>query len=57
MLLDYNSQISKYLQNPPLKGVLHIGGHHGQEIELYKTLKVKSTWFEPMSSSFSVLKK
>lgn len=56
MLLDYNSQISKYLQNPPLKGVLHIGGHHGQEIELYEALKVKSIWFEPMSSSFSVLK-
>lgn len=55
MLLDFNSLVKKYNMN--IKGVIHIGAHHGQEHSLYKDNNVKNiVYFEPLSSNFNVLK-
>jgi FkbM family methyltransferase len=54
MLLDLHSIYSKYSLN--IKGVLHVGGHFGQEQDLYNTLKIKNkVYFEPVRSSFKTL--
>jgi FkbM family methyltransferase len=45
MLLDFNQICDKYGLN--VKGVIHIGGHHGQENVIY---------FEPLKKNFDVLK-
>jgi FkbM family methyltransferase len=40
-----------------IKGVIHIGAHHGQEHSLYKDNNVKNiVYFEPLSSNFNILK-
>jgi FkbM family methyltransferase len=39
------------------KGVIHIGGHHGQEAEFYQSLGVKDAlFFEPMKESYEICK-
>ena len=40
MILDLHEIRSRYSLN--IKGILHVGGHHGQEQELYDTLKIKN---------------
>jgi len=57
MLLDFDNIVSKY--NMSLTGVIHIGGHHGQEYNLYKKYdSIKNlVFFEPDPDSFEVLKK
>jgi FkbM family methyltransferase len=55
MLLDFNGLIEKYKME--IKGVLHIGAHHGQEHTLYKNNNINNVvYFEPLQSNFDVLK-
>ena len=53
MIFDFKTLQTKY--NLDIKGVIHIGGHHGQEYDLYKTLDVPLLFFEPLSSNFNIL--
>lgn len=55
MLLDFNSLVKKYNMN--IKGVIHIGAHHGQEHKIYKENDIKNiAYFEPLTSNFNILK-
>jgi len=54
MILDFGNLKSKY--DLDLKGIIHIGGHFGQEYELYSQLDIPILFFEPLSNNFSVLK-
>ena len=41
-----------------IKGVIHIGGHHGQEFKTYEENNIKNVmFFEPVPNTFEVLKK
>lgn len=54
MILDFNYAYSKYDLNS--SGIIHIGGHYGNEISKYKSLNIKKViLFEPLSENFSVL--
>jgi len=53
MILDFNNLVTNYKCD--ITGVIHIGGHHGQEYELYKQLNVPVLFFEPVASSFNIL--
>lgn len=54
MLLDFRNLLVKYNLN--IDGVLHIGAHYGQEIDLYLEQNIKNiVCFEPLVSNFSVL--
>ena len=56
MILDLDYVFEKY--KPNVSGIIHIGGHYGNEIQKYKNHNVnKITLFEPLSSNFSILKK
>ena len=40
----------------PLKGVIHIGAHHGWEIETYNELGIKDVvFYEPLVSNYNFL--
>jgi len=53
MLLNLMALYEKYNMN--VEGVLHVGGHFGQEAGLYNNLNIKNAiFFEPMKTSFSV---
>lgn len=40
-----------------IKGIIHIGGHYGQEYLLYKNKKIQNImFFEPVPSNFAILK-
>lgn len=55
MILDFNTIISKY--DLKIKGVLHIGAHHGQEYKLYKSHNINNLiFFEPLKDNFNILK-
>ena len=55
MLLEFKNLCAKYSMN--ISGVLHIGGHFGQEIDLYESEKIKNiVFFEPAPNTFSILK-
>lgn len=54
MILDFNFLKNKYNLN--IKGIIHIGGHHGQEYDLYKPLNIPILFFEPTTNSFNILK-
>lgn len=55
MLLNYDDLVKKYNMN--VTGVIHIGGHHGSEYDIYK--KYESIqhvlFFEPDETSFKIL--
>jgi FkbM family methyltransferase len=54
MLLDFNKIYNKYNLN--VKGVLHIGAHHGQEDIIYRNKNIKNImYFEPLSKNFNIL--
>ena len=54
MLLDFNNLYKKYSMN--VKGVLHIGAHHGEEVGDYVSKGIKNLiFFEPLSESLKVL--
>jgi FkbM family methyltransferase len=55
MLLNLIELNNKYNLN--IKGVLHIGAHHGQEDSVYSTLGIENViYFEPLVKSFNILK-
>jgi FkbM family methyltransferase len=55
MILDFNSLIVKHKME--IKGIIHIGGHHGTEHTLYVQNNIKNiVYFEPIQSNFNVLK-
>lgn len=55
MLLSLENLIDKY--NCKINGVIHIGGHHGEEHDIYKKCKINNIiYFEPIKSSFEILK-
>ena len=55
MLLDFNRLVEKYQMD--IRGVIHIGAHHGQEHYLYKQNNIKNViYFEPLESNFKTLK-
>ena len=55
MLLDLVSLKKQYDLN--IKGVLHIGAHFGQEMNVYDNLEIKNViFFEPLPHVFQVLK-
>ena len=54
MLLDFNNLIKKY--NMDITGVIHIGGHYGEEHKLYLKNNIKNiVYFEPLKDNFSKL--
>ena len=54
MLLDFNNIYEKYNLN--VKGVIHIGAHHGQEDYFYQNKKINNImYFEPLSDNFRIL--
>ncbi len=56
MLLDFDKLIKKY--NLKITGILHIGGHYGQEFKIYEKNGIKDIiFFEPVPSTFDILKK
>jgi FkbM family methyltransferase len=54
MILDFNELITKYRIN--IKGIIHVGGHYGQEYDLYRVLNVPVIFFEPLSNNYRILK-
>jgi FkbM family methyltransferase len=54
MILQFDELYSKYSLN--IKGIIHVGGHYGQEYDLYKQLNVPIMFFEPLTNNFSILK-
>lgn len=55
MLLDFDYLVEKYKLD--IKGVIHIGGHHGQEYSIYKKHNIGNIiMFEPVPSTFDILK-
>jgi FkbM family methyltransferase len=55
MLLDLNHLKEKYNLN--IKGIIHIGGHFGQEFRTYEQLNVEEVmFFEPVPRTFETLK-
>ena len=56
MILDFNNLIKKY--DLKIKGIIHIGAHHGQEHSLYIQNNIKNIiYFEPLKTNFDVLSK
>jgi FkbM family methyltransferase len=56
MLIKLSEAIKKY--NLKISGVIHVGAHHGQEYEEYKTCGIRDIVFiEPCTIAFSVLRK
>ena len=55
MLLDYKNLVEKYNMN--VTGVIHIGGHHGSEYDLYKRYDSIQhiLFFEPDIDSYKIL--
>tara|TARA_R110002012_G_scaffold311860_2_gene521659 strand:- start:3280 stop:3891 length:612 start_codon:yes stop_codon:yes gene_type:complete len=55
MLLDFNKIKQKH--NMDINGVIHIGGHHGQEFKIYVENNIENImFFEPVPSTFKILK-
>lgn len=51
--------LNKIIQNTGIKitGVIHVGGHHGQEADLYYNNSIKEAhFFEPQETPFQILK-
>jgi FkbM family methyltransferase len=56
MLMDLKKLVKKYNLN--ITGVIHIGAHHGTELEVYEQLGIKNlVFFEPLKSNFEILRK
>ena len=54
MILSFTTMVNKY--NMDIKGIIHIGAHHGQEIEEYIDNGVQDIiMFEPVAYNFQVL--
>lgn len=54
MILNISNLIQKY--NLKIEGVIHVGAHHGEEIDSYEQENIHNIiCFEPTQSAFSVL--
>ena len=53
MIFNFTELQSKYSLD--IKGIIHIGGHYGEEYELYKPLDIPILFFEPLSNNFNIL--
>lgn len=54
MLMDLEKLVEKYKMK--ITGVIHIGAHHGNEIDIYKKLGIKNAaFFEPLKANFEIL--
>ncbi len=54
MLLDLDQLIEKYKMD--IRGIYHVGAHHGQEYEVYKKYGIKNIiFFEPVYRTFKIL--
>jgi hypothetical protein len=54
MLINFSHLFEKYKMN--VKGVIHIGAHHGEEIQEYITNGIQNlVFFEPISESLKIL--
>jgi FkbM family methyltransferase len=53
MMLDYDDIVKKY--NVKLTGVIHVGGHVGEEIPLYKKQTTNIHIFEPLKECFDII--
>jgi FkbM family methyltransferase len=55
MLISLKEIKDKYNMN--IRGVLHIGGHYGEESKVYNSIGIQhAIFFEPMKSSFDICK-
>lgn len=56
MVFDLKQLIKKYDMN--IKNIIHVGGHHGHEVKLYKEINPDCTVeiFEPHPDTFSIMK-
>ena len=54
MILNLEQLKEKYNLN--IKGVIHVGAHHGEEFNVYEKLNIKNKiFFEPVSTNFKIL--
>jgi len=54
MLLDFN--LLKQKHNMDIRGIIHIGGHHGQEFKTYEENNISNVvFFEPVPTTFKIL--
>ena len=54
MVLNLEQLKEKYNLN--IKGVIHVGAHHGEEYDVYEKLNIKNKiFFEPVSTNFKIL--
>ena len=54
--LWFKELIQKY--HSDIRGVIHIGGHYGEERFVYKELGIKNViWFEPLKRNYEILLK
>jgi len=54
MILNFVDLVKKY--NMTITGVMHIGAHFGQEINLYEKCNIKNIiFFEPVPTTFKIL--
>lgn len=54
MIFNFEELKKEILTN--ITGVIHVGGHHGQEYVEYKKLDLPILFFEPLPSNYNVLK-
>jgi len=57
MIVGFDSYREKY-DFSGVRGVIHVGAHHGQEYESYLEEfgpEIRTHWFEPLNSAFEVL--
>lgn len=56
MILSFTTLVKKY--NMDIKGIIHVGAHHGQEVDEYIDNGVQDIiMFEPVSLNFNILEK
>jgi FkbM family methyltransferase len=53
MIFNFEELINKHTLK--IQGIIHIGGHHGQEYDLYKNLNIPILFFEPLTNNFNIL--
>jgi FkbM family methyltransferase len=54
MVLNFGDIVTKYSLD--IKGIIHVGGHFGQEAIVYKNYKIKKViFFEPLLDNYKIL--
>lgn len=57
MLLDFSRIFQQYNAIKPIRGVIHVGAHHGEESKDYQAHGIDNVvWFEALPNSFAKLK-